>query len=280
MIRKKRFPFFQKGRQSIKNSFPNFSISKRQKFILSVLILSIGLFFLQNLLGRSGVFLTFALSFLAVLLLFISNYSDMMKNFSIHFFILPFFYSLAFGLFYFLIPTRFLTRMLMTSMYAIGLYSLFLSQNIFAVASMRTIALLSSARTVSFIITLVSYFFLSNVVFTLDLPAIPTSVIVFVYTFFLSAHSIWTYTLDTSFKPYLIWVTLLSFCLFQASIILWFWPSSPTIIALFLTGLFYTITGLTHAWFDKRLFKNILWEYAWVALVISAILFLFTSWNP
>ena len=51
MLEKRRFPFFKKGRKLDKKFSFNFSISKRQKFILSVLILSIGLFFLQNLLG-------------------------------------------------------------------------------------------------------------------------------------------------------------------------------------------------------------------------------------
>lgn len=279
MARSRAISFFSQRRRATKKFFSRFSITKRQKFVISVAILSVLLFLSQYLLGKPGVFFVGVLSFLSVGLLYLSNYSDIKENFSIQFFVLPFFYSLAFGLFYFLIPARFLSRMIMTSLYALGLYSLFLSQNIFAVASMRTIALLSSARTVSFIITLVSYFFLSNVIYALDISAIPTAILLFIYTFFLSGQSIWTYTLEKSFKANIYWSIGLTICLFEVSIILWFWPSAPTFIALFLTGLFYTIVGLTHVWFDKRLFRNVLWEYVWVALIVSLILFFFTSWK-
>lgn len=255
-------------------------ISKRQKFVVSVIILSAGLFTSQHLLGRGGVFVVFLLSFLTVAFLFLSNYEDIRGNFSVSLFILPFFYSLSFGLFYFLIPARFLTRMIITSLYAVGLYSLFLSENIFTVASMRTIALLSSARTVSFIITLVSYFFLANVIFTLDLSALPTAALLLVSSFFLIIQSMWTYSLERPVSMHITWASCLSLCLFEVALILWFWPATPTLIAIFLTGFFYVLVGLTHVWLDKRLFRNVLWEYSWVMVIVSCILFLFTSWRP
>lgn len=275
----KRFLFIKRGKKSVKKLSSGFSMSKRQKFIISILFLSGDLFLSQYLLGREGLIFAFLISFITVILLYITNYKDIRENFSFYYFILPFFFSLSFGLFYFLIPARFLTRTIMTTLYMLGLYSMFLSQNIFAVGSMRTIALLSSARTVSFILTLVSYFFLSNVVFTLDIGVLSTALILFVYTFFLAAHSIWTYTLDRSYTTYLPWFSAIAFCLFEVALVLWFWPSTPTLIALFLTGLFYTIVGLSHVWFDKRLFRNVLWEYIWVAVLVSLILFLFTSWK-
>lgn len=259
--------------------FNRLIISKREKFVIAVAFLSFGLFFSEHLLGESGVVFSFLLAFLSVFLLFITNYRDIKENFSISLLILPFFYSLSFGLFFSLIPARFLTRIAITSLYAIGLYSLFLSENIFTVSSMRTIALLSSARTVSFIITLVSYFFLSNVIFSLHLPAIPTALLVFVFSFFLTVQSIWMYTLESSFFGSTPWAAAVSFCLSEIALLLWFWPATPTLIALFLTGFFYTIVGLSHVWFEKRLFRNVLWEYIWVAALVSCILFLFTSWR-
>src|SRR3990167_1114849 len=106
---------------------------------------------------------------------------DLKNNFSPQVFILPLFYTLASALFYFLVPARFITRIGMTSLYALGLYSLLLSENIFIVSSIRTIALLSSARTVSFIVTLLSYFFMANVVFSLHLNVVITLLLIFVF---------------------------------------------------------------------------------------------------
>lgn len=263
-----------------KKRLPLATFTKRQRFIIAVLLLSAGLFFSEYQFGKGGVFLVFLLAFLTPIFLFIANYKDIKENFSPYLFILPFFYSLSFGLFYFLVPARFLTRMLITSLYALGLYSLFLSQNIFTVASIRTIALLSGARIVSLVITIVSYFFLANIAFSLRLSILPTSLLIFIFSFFLILQSLWTITLENRFKPYFLWTLGLALCLFEMSLILWFWPASPTVIALFLTGFFYTIVGLSQAWLDKRLFRGVMWEYIWVAAVTFFVLVLFTSWRP
>jgi len=252
--------------------------SKRQKFISGVIILSLGLFISQNLLGKSGVYTVFSLAFLTDLILFLILYKDLKENFSPQVFILPFLFSLAFGLFYFLVPARFLTRLITTSLYALGLYSLFLSENIFIVSSIRTIALLTSARTVSFTITLLSYFFLSNVVFTLHLNIYVFIFLLLIYSFLLIIHSLWTYTLVRNIFVNLYWIFGLTLCLIEVGIILWFWPSTPTVLALFLTGIFYSIVGISQVWLEKRLFKGVLWEYVWIGAVVFVTLLLFTHW--
>ncbi|MCL5432923.1 MAG: hypothetical protein M1524_02290 [Patescibacteria group bacterium] len=256
-----------------------FFLNKRQKFVISVAILSLGLFFSENLFGKSGFYFSFILAFLTCLLLFWADYKDIKENHSPYTFVLPFFYSLSLSLFYFLAPTRIITRLIMTGLYALGLYSLFLTQNIFTVASVRTIALASSARIVSFVITIVTFFFLTNIVFSMRLPIWVTAILIMFFSFPLVMQSLWTTTLENSFKAYALWALGLSTCLLEVSITLWFWPSSPTIIALFLTGGFYSIVGLSHIWFAKRLFKGVMWEYIWVAVVSSAILILFTPWG-
>ena len=258
-----------------------FSIDKRQKFVLAVSILSLGLFVSEFQFGQSGIVFAIAvvLSLLTDLFLFWAIRHDLKNNFSLSLFILPLFYSLAFALFYFLIPARILFRLLLTVLYAFGLYSLYLSQNIFTVSSIRTIALLSGARIVSFVITLISYFFLTNIIFTLHLP-LPVMVgLVALYTFPLIYQSLWTYALQKSPHPLTLWSGVLALCLGEASMVLWFWPSSPTVVALFLTGFFYTLVGLSHVWLEKRLFRGVLWEYVWVGVIVFFVLNLFTSWG-
>src|SRR5579871_2412824 len=135
------------------------TFGKRQKFVISVIILSAGLFVLEYLFSRFGFYVAFIISGLADILLYWSLRKDLKENFYYQVFILPFLYCLAFGLFYFLAPSRLLTRIITTTLFSVGLYSLFLSENIFIVASIRTIALLNGARIVTFVVTLVSYFF-------------------------------------------------------------------------------------------------------------------------
>ncbi len=262
-----------------KRGLPSIAIDKRQKFVIAIIVLSLGLFLTEFQFSSSGFYIVFFLAILTNVLLFWAIADDVKANKVYQTFILPFFYSLAFGLFYFVTPAIFLSRIILTVLYAFGLYSLFLSQNILVVSSSRTISLLSGARIVSFVITLVSYFFLTNIVYTLHVSIFFVITLIFLYTYCLVYHSLWTYNLQKTMQSFSLWVATLTVCLVEAAALLWFWPSSPTVIALFLTGFFYSIVGLSHVWFERRLFKGILWEYVWVACITFFVLILFTPWG-
>lgn len=256
-----------------------FSFSKRQKFVVGVGILSLGLFTSEYLFSGYGVIVAVLLGILTDLFLVGALFEDLKENFSVEPFVLPFLCSLAFGLFYFLTPSRLLSRVVLTTIYAIGLYSVFLSENIFVVASIRTIALLNSARIVTFVITLISYFFLTNTIFSFRLGFFPTILLYGIFTFLFTLHSVWTYTLEPSLKKYLLWTGLVTLCLVEFASVLWFWPTVPSVLALFLAAAFYIMTGVAHVWFDRRFFKSVIWEYAWVASIALFILIWFTSWQ-
>lgn len=254
-------------------------IDKRQKFVIAIIFLSLLLFFTEYQFGRSGIITPFILALLTALFLFWAIRNDTKENFTWNVFLLPLFYSLAFGLFYFLVPARLLFRMILTLLFAFGLYSLYLSENIFTVASIRTIQLLSGARIVSFVLTLLSFFFLANIIFTLHLFILPTIIAIAIFAFPLINQSLWSYTLERSSRESLMWTGCLALCVVEAAAVLWFWPSSPTVIALFLTGFFYTLVGLTHVWLEKRLFRGVLWEYLWVGVIVFFVLMLFSNWG-
>jgi hypothetical protein len=265
-------------KKKIKNFIEKYLINKRQRFIFSVAFLSLGLFIAEHFLGKSGIYIVMALSVLTVILLYLALKQDLKDNFTPQIFILPFMYSLGIGLFYLLVPARFITRLGMTGLYALGLYSLFLSQNIFTVSSIRTIQLLSGARTVSLVLTVLSYFFISNVVFSFHINVFITLALIFTYTFLIVMQAIWTHTLEKNPFAQVFWVLSLSVCLVEIALFLWLGPSSPTVSALFLTAIFYVLTGLAHAWFEKRLFRSVILEYFWVTCVSFIFLILFTNW--
>ncbi len=254
-------------------------ITKRQKFLISVLILTGSLFFSEYVFNFSAIFLAVGLALFTDIFLFVALYKDLRESFSPHAFFLPFLCSLAFGLFYFLTPARFISRIILTSLYAISLYALFLSENIFLVASIRTIALLNSARIVTFVISLLSYFFLSNIVFSFRLSFFPTTLLISSFTLFFVIHALWTYTLEKSLTKDFMWPAILTLCLVELAAILWFWPTSPTMLALFLTASFYTLMGLSHSWLDKRLFQGVFWEYSWVISFACILLIWVTHWQ-
>ena len=270
-----RFPRIKKNKRGI------FSINfdKRQKFVIATIVLSLGLFLTEFQFSKSGFSIVFLLAIFTNFFLWWATHDDLKVNKTYQIFILPFFFNLAFGLFYFLTPTIILSRAILTVAYALGLYSLFLSQNILLVSSTKTIALLSGARIVSFVITLISYFFLTNIVYSLRVNIFFVMIFAFIYTYFLVYSSLWTYNLQKTIQNVPTWVLALTVCLVEAVTILWFWPSSPTVLALFLAGFFYITVGLSHVWFEKRLFTGILWEYIWVGCIIFFVLILFTPWG-
>lgn len=272
----------QRIRRGGKKRTLTIALEKRQKFVISVIVLSLILFFTESQFERSGFIIAFALSLLTDVFLFWAIRKDLKDAESHHpytVFILPFFFTIAFVLFYFLVPSRLLSGIVLTGLYGIGLYSLYLCQNIFTVGSIRTIALLSGAKIVSFVLTLLSFFFLSNIIFTLHLPIYIVLPIIAIYTLPLVYQSLWSYAFQSTDVSLLMWSGAVTICLLEIAALLWFWPSSPTVIALFLTGFFYTIVGLSHVWLERRLFRGVLWEYLWVGAVVFFVLQLFTTWG-
>ena len=212
--------------------------------------------------------------------LFISIKDDIKDTFHYPIFILPFFFTLSFVLFYPLLPARLLTRLITTFFYAFGLYSLFLTQNIFAISVLRTINLMRSARIVSFVLTIIALFFLCNVIFSLRLPVYILPFIIFIISILLNFQTLWIYSLDKKFIPEALFLSgLISVAIAQLSIVLNLWPINAAIYSIFITGIFYAYSGLTHAWVEKRLFKGVLWEYIWVGFLAVIILMFFTKWG-
>jgi len=256
------------------------NIKKRQKFVLSVVFLSMFFFALQLLPDIQLFFATLILAALTDLLLFLILKEDVRGTFFYPILILPFFYSLSFPFFYTLVPDRLISQLVITVLYAFGLYSLFLTQNIFAVSGIRTINLLRSARIVDFILTLLVLFFLYNYAFSLRQFFFVTPVMIFLISLFMNFESLWSYSLNKSQAgEVLVSSFVIAFSLMQLSVILMLWPVNAAIYSLFLTGIFYTFSGLSHAWFERRLFKGILWEYIWVCFISVLFLIVFSRWG-
>lgn len=255
-------------------------LSKRQLIVLSVLLLSLGLFLTEF---TSGVYLLLSalvLSILASILLYVATSEDLSVKFSYPIFILPFFYTVSFALFYPLIPARILTRIAVTSIYAFGLYSLFLTQNIFIISVARTITLLRSARIVSFVLTIIVLFLMTNVVFSARLPFHITSALIFIVSYLLAYQSLWTYKLSREASYHILLASfLISFSIAELSIVLNLWPINAAIYSIFITGIFYSYSGLAHVWSEKRLFRGVLWEYVWVGFLAVLILIFFSHWG-
>ena len=262
----------------VTNKFLKFS--KRQKFVLAVGALSVGIFLAEFVKGINFIFVAVALAFLTNIFQFIILRRDIQKTFFYPLFILPFLYTLAFNLFFLLIPSRLVSRFILTGLFAFGLYSLYLAQNIFAVSALRTINLLRSARIVSFVVSILVMFFLVNIIFSFRLEFFALPLIIFVLTFLLSFQSLWVYALDKSLIPTVFFFSLFTaISIMQLALVLTIWPVTAAIYSLFITGIFYTYSGLSQSWIEKRLFKGVLWEYIWVGFLSIFFLIVFSKWG-
>lgn len=256
------------------------NLNKRQKFVLAVLTLTIGVFLSEHFTGLKLMVASLTLAVVTDLMLLLILRRDIKGTFFGPILILPFFFTLAFPFFYALVPERLISRLIIAIIYAFGLYSLFLTQNIFAVSGIRTINLLRSARIVAFVITLLVFYFLVNFIFSLRLPVLLTPLAILPVSFLMNIQSLWTYTLDTSqVKAIAIFSFIISLSILQLSYVLILWPVNASIYSLFLTGIFYTYSGLCHAWLERRLFKGILWEYVWVGFISVLFLVIFSKWG-
>ena len=79
-------------------------------------------------------------------------------------------------------------------------------------------------------------------------------------------------------KKDILWTIIMSICLTQLGVVLWFWPTDAISVALFLTSIWYVFIGLSHVWLDRRLFRNVLWEYVWVSVIGLLIIIARTKW--
>ena len=258
----------------------NYEITKRQKFVLMSLFLSLVLIASQtvNECLRYQVigFLTMATVFLAVFSLW--GELSGVKYFLL--LLLPAYFVAGASLFYFLLPVRWLTRLPFAIVFGISVYLLMLTANIYNVAAIRTIALLRAANAVGLLFSLFSTFFLTNVLFSLHLPFYFIFVGVWFITMPLYLVGLWSNELEDfiSKKVFLFaWVfTLLNA---QMAVVLSFWPIVPINMALVMATIMYVLLALSQFYFTGRLKPRTIYEYMSVASIVFLVIIIVTRWG-
>jgi len=133
-------------------------MSKRLKFITTSLILSLGFVAVQFLPEQYKLLTITLLGVLTVILFSWSLWEGLGVDMTLTSLILPFFFTVSVGFFWFLLPGNLFARIPIVVFYGGGIYALCLTVNIYTVAAIRTIALLRAARGVGFVLTLLTSF--------------------------------------------------------------------------------------------------------------------------
>ena len=255
---------------------------KRQKFVISSLLLSLGLFSTQL------VTIEFPYRYLAIAALFVVSYFisswalfDDLKGIE-WLVIAPFpgLYAVSVALFYFLLPEAVLSRVAIMFLFGLGMYAIYLTSNIYSVAAIRTIQLLRAAMAVGFLMALVTSLFFYNTIFSFKFPFFVNALLVFLVSFPIVLNGLWVVNLETTLsKRVLMYSLLLSFVLSEMAVTISFWPVSVWIASLFLVTGMYVFLGLMQHHLQGRLFRSTLREYSGVGLFVLAVMVALTKWK-
>ncbi|MDZ7587144.1 MAG: hypothetical protein U0946_05270 [Patescibacteria group bacterium] len=194
--------------------------------------------------------------------------------------ILPVLYPVAVALFYFLLPVRLLSRLMILSIFGIGMYALLLTENIFSVAAIRTIQLLRAAHAVGFLLTLLVAFFLWDSLFSFRLAPWWNALGVGLTSLPLLLQGLWSVNLDDKVSSEVVNNSLgMSWGLATLAWMISFWPVTITIASLFLVTGLYVGLGLIQNRMSGKLFKKTAAEYLWVAGLVVGLTFLLARWK-
>ena len=258
----------------------SYEITKRQRFILQSVFLTGVLITTQTVsenlrFGTIG-FLTFAT-------LFLSTFSLKGELSGIKYFLLlllPAYFVAGASLFYFLLPVRWLTRLPFAFLFGISVYLLMLTANIYNVAAIRTIALLRAARAVGLLFSLISTFFLANVLFSLHLPFYLVALATIGIVMPLYLAGLWAYELEEFIsRKVFIYALILTLVTDEIALVISFWPIASINGALALATIMYALLGLSQFDFENKLKPRVIWEHLSVAFIVFVIVVISTRWG-
>lgn len=257
----------------------NLNLNKRQKIVLTAALLTIGLISTQLTDFSLRFIFLGGLALLAYILSVWSLWEGLNLTKALVLMILPTFFTLAVASFYFLLPVRWLTRLPVAFIFGLMFYLLLLAQNVFNVASLRTIPLYRAASTASFLFTLLAAFFIYQVVFAFNLLFIWNGLVIFLISFPLVLQVLWSIKMEDKVSvAIVVQSVILSLVLGELALGLSFWPMNVIIWSLSLSSAMYVLLGLTTGILRGRINNRVMIEYVGIGVVMFLVSFFATSW--
>ncbi|MBI2019111.1 hypothetical protein HYS95_00390 [Candidatus Daviesbacteria bacterium] len=260
----------------------NLVINKRQKIVLTAVLLTIGLLSTQLVDFNLRFRFIGGLAALAYVFSLWSLWQGINTTKAVTLMILPTLFTIAVASFYFVLPIRWLTRLPVALLFGLTFYLLLLAQNVYNVASLRTIPLYRAASTASFLFTLLSAFFLYHVVFAFNLLFVWNGVVVFLISLPLILQVLWSIQMEDKIPIHvLVQSFILALVLGELAFSFSFWPFSKNSVmwALSLSSAMYVLLGLTTQRLRGKLNKRVVWEYLAIGVVVLVVSFLTTLWT-
>ena len=255
-------------------------MSKRHKFLITSLVLSLGFFGITFLENEDRLVGIAALSLGSIIMFFWTLREGIKRDATLLCLILPPLFTLGVGLFWFLLPSTFYARLPIIVLYGIGVYSIALTANVLTVSVLKKIALARAAKGVSFVLTLFTLFLLYDAVLSLKASIFIASSAVLVASFPLFLQGLWVSRITKEVgSEILIYSGVFSYVVGGVAVLMYFWPVSVVVGYLFLTVVVYILLGLGQAKIEARLFRQTVNEYLTIGTIVFLIMLLSTNWH-
>lgn len=260
--------------------FLQMPISKRRRFVITSVVLSLGFFGIQFLSDQNRFWLIGGLALLTILLFVWSLWEGLGFNMTLLSLVLPTIFTLGVGIFWFLLPSNIFARIPIVIFYGIGIYILCLTMNIYSVAAIRTIALLRAARGVGFVLTLLTFFLVFDAILSLRAAIYVTVPMTVTIALPLFVQAFWSAVLEKEFSRDIFILSLVSSAIVgEIAVALFFWPVTVVVGSLFLTAAVYMLVGLGQAKLEDRLFPVTIREHIVVGALVFIAMFFATHWG-
>lgn len=273
-------------------------MSKRIKFGLVSFILSLSLWLIYFVSVENRLSLYIIVSILAYVFTAWVIFEDLKGIEWISLLILPVMFVLSAGLFSYYLPVlvpsligvefnleiasmiAFILRFFYFVLIGFSLYAILLTENIFSVASVRSIALLRAARSVGFIMTLLVAVFFFHTILSLKLPFWGVGLMVAGISLLLAFQGLWSVDLKTENIAEVRRLSLVcAFLMGQLGMVMSFWPAGVFLGALVLSSGLYALLGLLQQRLSNRVFLGSYLEYVLFSVVVVMVTFFITSWR-
>ncbi len=271
---------FHQGMKSISKVRLLAGLDKRQRFALQTIVLTSGLLVTQLIWEDYRFLIIGILSILSYILSIYSLKEDIQGIEWLLLFILPVLFTASVSLFYFLLPARWIIRLFVGSMFAVGIYACLLVENIYNVAAERSIQLLRAAQSIGLMITLIVIFFSSTLVLSTRSTSLVNMSVLIPLVCLLSLQSIWSVNLVERLSSQMVLYSIvIALVIGELVFALSFWPIQIATAALLVTASYYTLVGIVQLYFMGRLFKNTIKEYIIAASFTFFIVYISTHWG-
>jgi len=255
-------------------------MSKRQRFIITSILSSLGFIAIQFLPDQYRFLSIGALGILTTLLLGWSLREVLGFDMTLLVLVLPFFFTGGVGIFWFLIPASIYVQITIVLLYGIGMYALCLTSNVYSVSTIRTIALLRAARGVGFILTLLAFFLGFDAILSFRWPIYLNALAASFLSFPLFFQGYWSIPLKREYSNELMKYSIISaISIGEIALALFFWPTTVIVGSLFLTIFCYMLLGMGQAKLEGRLFPQTIKEHLLVGTLVFIGMFMVTHWD-